>query len=82
MKAKTSELDKGIVSGVEMIRKQFLDLLKKNQVLEIDALGKRFDPAFHEALSKEERARASASRWWWRCTRKASSTTTSCCARR
>ena len=56
LKAKTSEFDKGIVSGVEMIRKQFLDLLKKNQVIEIDALGKHFDPAFHEALSKEERA--------------------------
>jgi len=56
LKAKTSEFDKGIVSGVEMIRKQFLDLLKKNQVLEIDALGMPFDPAFHEALSKEERA--------------------------
>jgi len=56
LKAKTSELDKGIVSGVEMIRRQFLDLLKKNQVLEIDALGKMFDPALHEALSKEERA--------------------------
>ncbi len=55
LKAKTSELDKGIVSGVEMIRKQFLDLLKKHQVLEIDALGRHFDPAFHEALSKEER---------------------------
>ncbi|MCU0237275.1 MAG: nucleotide exchange factor GrpE [Acidobacteria bacterium] len=55
LKAKTSELDKGIVSGVEMIRKQFLDLLKKNQVLEIDALGRHFDPALHEALSKEER---------------------------
>jgi molecular chaperone GrpE len=55
LKARTAELDKGIVSGVEMIRKQFLDLLKKNQVLEIDALGKHFDPAFHEALSKEER---------------------------
>jgi len=55
LKAKGLENDKGILSGVEMIRKQFLDLLKKNQVLEIDALGKHFDPAFHEALSKEER---------------------------
>jgi len=55
LKVKTTEHDKGIVSGVEMIRKQFLDMLKKNQVLEIDALGKHFDPAFHEALSKEER---------------------------
>jgi molecular chaperone GrpE len=55
LKAKSLENEKGIVSGVEMIRRQFLDLLKKNQVLEIDALGKPFDPAFHEALSKEER---------------------------
>jgi molecular chaperone GrpE len=55
LKAKGLENDKGILSGVEMIRKQFLDLLKKYQVLEIDALGKTFDPAVHEALSKEER---------------------------
>jgi molecular chaperone GrpE len=55
LKAKGVENDKGLISGVEMIRKQFLDLLKKYQVLEIDALGKHFDPAFHEALSKEER---------------------------
>ena len=55
LKAKISEHEKGIVSGVEMIRKQFLELMKKYQVLEIDALGKPFDPAFHEALSKEER---------------------------
>jgi molecular chaperone GrpE len=55
LRAKTAEQDKGIVSGVEIIRKQFLELLKKYQVLEIDALGQHFDPAFHEALSKEER---------------------------
>lgn len=55
LKVKSLETDKGIVSGVEMIRRQFLDLLKKNQVHEIDALGQPFDPAFHEALSKEER---------------------------
>jgi molecular chaperone GrpE len=55
LKAKTAEQDKGIVSGVEMIRRQFLELLKKYQVLEIEALGQHFDPAFHEALSKEER---------------------------
>jgi len=55
LKAKGHDADRGIISGVEMIRRQFLDLLKKNQVLEIDALGKHFDPVFHEALSKEER---------------------------
>ncbi|HOW43646.1 MAG TPA: nucleotide exchange factor GrpE [Candidatus Aminicenantes bacterium] len=55
LKAKTAEQDKGLVSGVEMIRKQFLDLLKKYQVTEIEALGRTFDPSRHEALSKEER---------------------------
>ncbi len=55
LKVKSPDSEKGIVSGVEMIRKQFLELLKKYQVIEIDALGKHFDPAFHEALNKEER---------------------------
>lgn len=55
LKAKSAELDKGLVSGVEMIRKQLLDLLKKYQVTEIEALGRTFNPALHEALSKEER---------------------------
>ncbi|HSQ35831.1 MAG TPA: nucleotide exchange factor GrpE [Candidatus Binatia bacterium] len=55
LKAKNLENEKGIVTGVEIIRKQLLDLFKKYQVVEIDALGKFFDPAVHEALSKEER---------------------------
>jgi molecular chaperone GrpE len=55
LKATSIENEKGIVAGVEIIRKQLLDLLKKYHVLEIDALGKPFDPVFHEALSKEER---------------------------
>jgi molecular chaperone GrpE len=55
LKAKSIDTDKGIIAGVEIIRKQLLDLLKKYHVEEIDALGKHFDPVFHEALSKEER---------------------------
>ena len=46
--------EKSIVSGVEMIHKQFTDLLKKYNVVEIDALNKPFDPNLHQALSKEE----------------------------
>jgi molecular chaperone GrpE len=56
LKATSIENEKGIIGGVEIIRKQLLDLLKKYHVLEIDALGKSFDPIFHEALSKEEQA--------------------------
>ncbi len=55
LKATSVENEKGIVAGVEIIRKQLLDLFKKYNVVEIDALGQPFDPAFHEALSKEER---------------------------
>lgn len=50
-----SEDEKSIISGVEMIYKQFSDLLKKYNVIEIDALGNPFDPNVHQALSKEER---------------------------
>ena len=50
-----SEDEKSIISGVSMIYKQFSDLLKKYKVVEIDALGKSFDPNVHQALSKEER---------------------------
>lgn len=46
--------DGSIISGVEMIYKQFLDILKKNNVHEIDALNKPFDPNIHQALSKAE----------------------------
>ena len=58
LKAKSNDnvsSDHSIVSGVEMIYKQFSDLLKKYNVVEIDALGKSFDPNVHQALSKEER---------------------------
>lgn len=47
--------EKSIISGIEMIHKQLLDILRKNGVEEIDALGKNFDPNIHQALSKEER---------------------------
>ena len=50
-----SNSEKSIISGVEMIYKQLMELLKKNNVEEIDALGKHFDPNIHQALSKEER---------------------------
>jgi molecular chaperone GrpE len=47
--------EQSLLSGVEMIYKQFMDLLKKYDVEEVDALNQPFDPNFHEALSKEEK---------------------------
>jgi molecular chaperone GrpE len=57
LKSRSGEADKGIAAGVEIIRRQFVDHLKKYRVVEIDALGKEFDPAFHQALAREESAK-------------------------
>jgi molecular chaperone GrpE len=40
--------------GVEMIRQQMLDLLRKHGVEPIQALGADFDPNFHQAVIHEE----------------------------
>ena len=43
--------DDPFVAGVKMVYDQFLAALEKHNVLPIDALGKPFDPEWHEALS-------------------------------
>lgn len=40
--------------GVEMIHRQMQELLRRLNVVEIPALGEKFDPAVHEAVSSEE----------------------------
>jgi len=47
--------EKSILSGIKMTYKQLYELLKKYNTIEIEALGKPFNPNFHQALSKEER---------------------------
>ncbi len=37
--------------GVELVLKQFKDVLKSNGINEIEAVGKTFDPELHEAVS-------------------------------
>ncbi len=39
-----------IVEGVEMILRQFKDLLKSYSIVEIEAVGQKFSPEFHEAV--------------------------------
>ena len=46
--------DENYKKGVEMIYGQFLDVIKKLGVEEIDALGKEFDPNMHNAVSQVE----------------------------
>jgi molecular chaperone GrpE len=45
-----------LVQGVNMVRKQFLDLLKRYHVTRIEALGKPFDPNLHQALTQQPAA--------------------------
>lgn len=54
LKVKEGAGESSIISGVEMIYRQFNELLINNGVFEIEAINKPFDPNIHQALSKEE----------------------------
>ncbi len=54
LSGETDEKIKNIVTGVDMVRSQFFDVLAKNGLEKVEALGKDFDPQFHEALSQQE----------------------------
>lgn len=54
--AKNAPDTAGIVQGLEMVRKQLEDFLRTNGVEVVDALGKEFDPNFHEAVGQEASA--------------------------
>lgn len=44
---------KSIHIGVDMVKKQMMDTLKANGLERVEALGKIFDPNFHEALAQQ-----------------------------
>ena len=44
---------KNLVVGLDMIEKQFLDTMGKHGLTPIHAIGKEFDPNFHEAVAQE-----------------------------
>ncbi len=46
--------DKNFKEGIELILKQFKTALEKAGVSEIEALGKEFDPNFHNAVMMED----------------------------
>ena len=43
--------DENYKKGVELVLKQFKDVLKSKGVEEIETVGKTFDPELHEAVS-------------------------------
>jgi len=45
---------KALLSGAELIYQQFFDILKKEGVEPIEAVGKEFDPGLHEAVMQAE----------------------------
>ncbi|WP_134163594.1 nucleotide exchange factor GrpE [Evansella clarkii] len=49
-----SEEAKNLMAGVEMVYRQLKDALKKEGIEEIEAVGKPFDPNFHQAVMQVE----------------------------
>lgn len=44
---------KNIVTGIDMVNKQFLDTLAKHGLTTVQSVGKEFDPHLHEAVAQE-----------------------------
>ncbi len=53
IEADQDEKVKNIAIGIDMIAKQFVEALGKHGLKKVDALGKIFDPNFHEALAQQ-----------------------------
>lgn len=51
--ARTESETSMIFMGMQMVHRQFQDLLKDFNVQEVEALGKPFDPNIHDAVSQE-----------------------------
>jgi len=52
-KAHSAEDVDVLVKGIRIIYDQMLDILKSHNVERIEALGERFDPAMHEAMTQQ-----------------------------
>ncbi len=44
---------KNLKAGIDMVRTQFVDVLKSNGLEEVKCVGEQFDPNFHEALAQQ-----------------------------
>lgn len=45
-----------LVDGIMLVRREFLGALRKHDIVPVDAVGKPFDPAYHEALQQLDSA--------------------------
>ena len=52
---KKSDNMESLISGVEMVHKQMLDVMGSFGVTKIEAVGEKFDPNFHEAVQTESK---------------------------
>jgi molecular chaperone GrpE len=52
LQADNDDKVQNIVKGINMIRTQFGEVLKNNGLTPVEALGKVFDPNFHEAVAQ------------------------------
>jgi molecular chaperone GrpE len=44
---------KNVVTGLDMVKKQFIDALSKHGLTPVESVGKDFDPHLHEAVAQE-----------------------------
>jgi len=57
LKVKTENQDvKNFVSGVEMIRRDFISVLEQNNIRMVNSSGQSFDPRFMEGIAAEDRS--------------------------
>ena len=54
LSADKDEKVRNIVVGIEMVHKQFLEVLKQNGLEAVETEGKTFDPNYHEAIGQQE----------------------------
>src|SRR4029079_2272135 len=54
--AKETGAEGALAQGVAMVQSQFIDLLKRNNIVRIEAVGKPFDPNEHQAVMQQPSA--------------------------
>ncbi len=56
LSAAPPDLDEQLLKGLDMVKQEFFGALKKHGLTMVEAVGKPFDPAFHDALQQIDSA--------------------------